>query len=378
MRSLRMAEKNNDTKKMQKLTIRNILKNTIDVLKTQGIINASFEAELICSHFLKISRTDIYLESERLITKQQADIINKATLERGNHKPLQYILETVYFYDIPIIVNENVLIPRPETEYMADLIIKSFYHSKPLPCHSKPLPCHSKPLPCHSERSEESPQPLTILDLCTGSGAIAIALKKNIPSSIVYAADICEKALEVAEQNTKNNNCEINLLKSDLFDAFTDKQPRPVPVKSKDEVTFVPVIARNEAIQNIFDKEWIASFLAMTDGGKRFLIISKYNNFFDIIISNPPYISEKDYETLQPELFFEPKKDLVADNNGLFFIEKIIKEAKQYLKKDGLLYLEIGHNQIDEIKKIVKDIAYSEFTIYKDLSGKERIVRIKF
>ena len=290
------------------MDLKTILIESINILQTQGIEHARYECELIISHYLEIPRGDLYFEFDKKLDKHHVNEIQNAVKERSLHKPLQYILGSVYFLEYPIIVNENVLIPRPETEFMVDLVIK-----------------HTT----HLEMNEESKsQNTTVLDLCTGSGAIAIALKKKLPFTTIYATDICEKALEVANSNAKMNDCEIYLLQSDLFEVFSE--------------------------------------------------INKSEKHFDIIISNPPYISEQDYQSLAPELFFEPKKALIAGNNGFGFIIKIIEQAKKFLKKEGLLYLEIGYNQAKEIKKIVKEMGYSEFTIYKDMSGKQRIVRLRY
>ncbi|MCL1827033.1 MAG: peptide chain release factor N(5)-glutamine methyltransferase, partial [Candidatus Cloacimonetes bacterium] len=200
----------------------------------------------------------------------------------------------VDFYGCKIAVNENVLIPRSETEFMVDLIIKD--------------------MPSQAEH---------ILDICTGSGAIAIALQKARPLITVAACDIYEKALQVAKANAEKNSVKIDLILSNLF-------------------------------QNIGQQK------------------------FDLIVSNPPYVSQDEYKSLQPEIYFEPEKALVAEAEGLFCINKIITEAKDWLKPDGYLYLEIGEKQAESIKKIVNKLPVAEFIVYKDLSDRDRIIRIKF
>ena len=285
---------------------------------------ARYEAELILSHFLNISRMDLYLEFERVIAEDKASVIRNAIVERGKRKPLQYILGSVQFLDCEIEVNENVLIPRPETEFMVDAIRKS-------ECGMRNEIPPNPPL----KRGE-----YTILDLCTGSGAIAIALKKKYTDATVYAIDICDKALEIAKRNAEKNGCEIIFIQSDLFEKFVGADLCVCP-NTKGEHAGSPLL------------------------------------IFDIIVSNPPYISEADYNSLEPEIFFEPKHALVADKNGLYFYEKILKEAKGFMKEDGLLYLEIGSEQADDVVKLAMENGYTEYNIIKDLSERNRIVRIK-
>ena len=258
---------------------------------------ARYEAELIISHFLNTPRMNIYLEFERVITKEIADKIRNAVVERGKRKPLQYIIGEVEFLDCLIEVNEDVLIPRPETEFMIDFI-----------------------------RQQESSVrgQMSILDMCTGSGAIAVALKKKFKDSTVYASDICEKALKVAQRNANRNECEIDFIKSDLFEGFK---------------------------------------------GKALM--------FDLIVCNPPYVSEEEYASLEPEIYFEPKIALVAENNGLYFYERVIRDAREFLNDNGTLYLEIGSEQADDVIKMATENKYAEYTVHKDLCDRNRIVRIK-
>ena len=232
---------------MPDFTIKEILLKSSDYLKNKGVPSPRYDTELILSHVLKMSRMSLYLEFERNIAEEQAGIIRQAIVERGKRKPLQYILGSVRFGDCIIEVNENVLIPRPETEFMVDKICKTHSYSN------------------------------RILDICTGSGAIAIALKKRFSNAEVFATDVCEKALNVAINNARKNECEIKFIQSDLFDAFRQGQSLQI------------------------------------EDAHRFL------NSFDTIVSNPPYISDEDFEKLEPELFFEPKTALVAENNGLYF-----------------------------------------------------------
>ena len=207
-------------------------------------------------------------------------------------KPVQYIVGNVDFYDINLLVNKNVLIPRFETEYLVE---KTINYAKKLK------------------------EPLDILDIGTGSGAIAITLAKHLNSKVI-ATDISEKALEIAQKNAKRNNTKINFKQSDI-------------------------------LKNVKGK-------------------------FDIIISNPPYIYKD--ETIDPLVKDnEPSLALYADNKGLYFYEEILKNIKPYLKEKSIIAFEIGMTQSEDITKIAqKYLPKAKIITEKDLTGKDRYIFI--
>lgn len=205
--------------------------------------------------------------------------------------PVQYIVGNVNFYGNILKVNKNVLIPRFETETLVEKTITYV--------------------------EEYLKEPIKILDIGTGSGAIAISLKKKL-NCTVDAVDISEKALEVAKENSKINNTDINFIHSNLF-------------------------------QNINDK-------------------------YDLIISNPPYISKEEIidEKVKNN---EPHIALYAEKNGLDLYEKIIKEIKQYLKRPGIIAFEIGMTQGKQIKEIInKYLKTNKISVEQDLTGKDRYI----
>ena len=214
-------------------TILDVLSWTTEYFKSKKITNPRLDAELIISYVLKIKRLDIYLKFDQPLISSEKSKIREYVKRRGQREPLQYIIGEIDFYNCKIKVNGNVLIPRPETEYMVDIIIK------------------------------ENFKPRKILDLCTGSGAIAISLKKQLIDVNVKASDISENALELAKKNAIINKSDIQFIHSDLFEDIHEK--------------------------------------------------------FDLIVSNPPYVDENIYKTLEPEIFFEPKLALVSSDNGLGF-----------------------------------------------------------
>ena len=223
--------------------------------------------------------------------------LEKDKLKEGLKKlkqgiPVQYIVGNVDFYNYNFIVNENVLIPRFETEELVEKTIKII--------------------------KKNFDKNIRILDIGTGSGCIAITLKKELPYAIVDAVDISDSALNVAKENAKRNNAEINFIKSDIF-------------------------------QNVKEK-------------------------YDVIISNPPYISY-DEEIMDIVKNNEPNIALYADDNGLYFYKKIINESKKYLNDKYLIALEIGYLQGSKIKEeALKE--YKEVYIEKDLQSKDRFIFI--
>ncbi|MDA3812731.1 MAG: peptide chain release factor N(5)-glutamine methyltransferase, partial [Candidatus Cloacimonetes bacterium] len=161
----------------------------------------------------------------------------------------------------------------------------------------------------------------SILEIGTGSGAIIIALKKHFQNSIVLASDVSNDALKTAQRNSEINSVQIEFIKSDIFENIAGR--------------------------------------------------------FDIIISNPPYISLDEYEQLPNEIKdHEPKSALQAENNGLYFYEKILQKAKEHLTKSGMIYFEIGYEQAEKIAEIAKENGFSNVHVFKDLNGFDRIVRI--
>lgn len=272
---------------MIRQTLKDIILKSSEYLKNKGIENPRLDTELLLSNLLDISRLDLYLQFDRILTDNEIELLRKAVTERGKRKPLQYIIGKVHFLNAVISVNENVLIPRPETEFMIDFILKN------------------------EDRVE------SVLDLCTGSGVIAISIKQSKTECQVFASDISDLALEVAKENAKLNNCSIEFIHSNIFEKI--------------------------------DRE------------------------FDLIVCNPPYISEKDYLNLQPELFYEPKNALVAEDEGLKFYKEIMQNAKKFMTDKGKIYFEIGYKQSESILSLATLYEFKECKIIKDLSGFDRI-----
>ena len=220
------------------------------------------------------------------------DTLNEYVKKRLGHMPIQYILNRAYFCGLPLYVNENVLIPRFDTEVLVEEVLKISKKDK-------------------SKR---------ILDICTGSGAIAIALKKLGGFERVDALDISDKALEVARRNANELDSDINFLKSDMFSSLTCE------------------------------------------------------NKYDIIVSNPPYIQSDVVDTLESEVKdFEPRLALDGDADGMKFYKIIAKNYENYLADNGVLALEIGYDEADDIRALFEG---KNVVIKKDLANLDRVAII--
>jgi release factor glutamine methyltransferase len=212
--------------------------------------------------------------------------------------PIQYIIGKTFFYDTDIFVDENVLIPRNETEELVQWIIND----------QKNIPLNANPV---------------IFDICTGSGCIAVVLKKSIPGSVVTACDISEKALMVARRNAQNNSTEINFYAMDIL------QP------------------------------------------------AKHNEKYDIIVSNPPYVTEKEALFMQPNVLrYEPREALfVPDASPLLFYDALAEFAFSHLKEKGKLYVEINENYPWELIGLLSEKGFTDIECHKDIHGKARFIR---
>jgi len=253
-------------------------------LKENGITEDA-EAEWIVSIVLGVKRDEVY--KENLVYPKKIDEIDKIVNERITGRPLWYCIGDTEFYGYKIKVDERVLIPRPETELLV-------YNAK-----------------------ESLSSDKTVLDLCTGSGAIAISVQKETGATVT-ASDISENALSIAKENAKINGANVNFVQSNLFENIEDK--------------------------------------------------------FDMIISNPPYIKSEDIATLQKEVKdFEPTLALDGGVDGLDFYKKIALQAKNHLNKGGILLLECGIGQAQDVADMLKD--YGTVKIIKDYENIDRIVK---
>ncbi len=274
------------------MTIKQAITKGMIMLKSNNVESPKLKARLLLQYVLDKPRQYIIVYDNKEIDKQQQwqYFVNIEKLTKG--VPLQHITHRQEFMKMDFFVDENVLIPRPDTEILVEEVIKI-------------------------AQKYNSPR---ILDLCTGSGAIAISLKKFVPNADITAVDISEKALEIAQKNAKKLETKINLLKSDLFDKLDNKK-------------------------------------------------------FDIIVSNPPYIRKDEIKKLSEEVQKEPKIALDGGEDGLDFYRIITEQAINYLKTGSFLCFEIGYNQKNDVIKIIEDEQnYKNTYCKKDLYGNDRII----
>ena len=276
------------------MTIKTAINKGAFILKESNIDNPRLKARLLLQFILKQKREYLIIYDKKEINKKQESNYFESIQKLLQGIPLQHITHNQEFMKMNFYVNENVLIPRPDTEILVEEVIKI---------------------------GKKLKNPI-ILDMCTGSGVIAISLAKYINNSKVYAVDISEKALEIAKKNAIYNKVEnkIEFLQSDLFENLKDIK-------------------------------------------------------FDIIVSNPPYIKEEDIQYLDDEVRREPQIALNGGNDGLDFYRKITKCAYEYLKCNGYLCYEIGYDQkIDVIEIIENEQKYQNIYGLKDLYDNDRVV----
>jgi release factor glutamine methyltransferase len=238
---------------------------------------AARDAELLLLHALQVPRVTLLAHPNRELTLDQQTRYENNIDRRLRHEPIQYITGEQEFYGLLLHVTPAVLIPRPETEHLVEAVLKLLPADKPL----------------------------KIVDIGTGSGAIAIALAVHLPHAKITALDISTDALVVATANAREHNVagRIRFLQSDLLSALNDE-----------------------------------------------------TDIFNAIVSNPPYVAEIDRETLHPQVLdYEPATALFAGKNGLDIYRRLIPEALIALKPDGLFALEIGHGQQDAIASLLAD-----------------------
>ena len=274
------------------MTIKQAITKGMIMLKSNNVESPKLKARLLLQYVLDKPRQYIIVYDNKEIDKQQQwqYFVNIEKLTKGI--PLQHITHRQEFMKMDFFVDENVLIPRPDTEILVEEVIKI-------------------------AQKYNSPR---ILDLCTGSGAIAISLKKFVPNADITAVDISEKALEIAQKNAEKLEAKINFVKSDLFDKLDNKK-------------------------------------------------------FDIIVSNPPYIRKDEIKKLSEEVQKEPKSALDGGEDGLDFYRIIAEQAINYLKTGSFLCFEIGYNQKNDVIKIIEDEQnYKNTYCKKDLYGNDRII----
>ena len=279
------------------MQIKEVVRKGMIKLKTNNIEEPNLKSRLLMQYILNKPREYLLVHDDKQLTLRQEVNYFKAIKKLLDGEPLQHITHRQEFMRLMFYVDENVLIPRPDTEILVEEVIKI----------AKKINAKK------------------ILDLCTGSGAIAVSLAKYIEGSQITATDISRKALSIAKLNAVNNDVE-------------------------DKITFVS----SDLFQNIPEEK------------------------YDIIVSNPPYIKRNVIQKLDKEVRKEPIIALDGGDDGLKFYKKIIDNAYEYLKYKGYLCFEIGYDQKDEVTKLIENEGkYIDTYSKKDLYDNDRIVITK-
>ncbi len=254
-------------------------------------------SKIIFSDVFKLSSINLLMLENNDFNDENFIILKKIIDRLKNYEPIQYIIGFTEFFNLKFYVNENVLIPRQETEELVNLIIEE-------------------------NKNKEN---LNILDIGTGSACIAISLAKNISNSKVSAIDVSEDAIDIAKKNALLNDVQVAFIQADML--------------------------KSNGLENIAN--------------------------FDIIVSNPPYVTNSEKEFMDKNVLnFEPKLALfVDDDNPLIFYKKITEFASKHLNKKGKLYFEINEQFGSETKELLQNYNFKNIEIIKDINGKNRIVR---
>lgn len=270
--------------------LENALKDGKQILKTAGISSWALDADVLMAHATKMRREELITNNRYNLPFEELEAFQSFIERRRKLSPIAYITNHIEFMGLDFFVNENVLIPRPDTEILVEAVIKHI-----------------------NESGTE-----VVLDMCTGSGAIAISIAHYCPKVKVTAVDISQEALEIARLNSEKNNVRIDFIESDMFES----------VKSS----------------------------------------------FDIIVSNPPYVSKSEMSLLEANVYdYEPHMALCGGQDGLSYY-KILAKARTYLCPEAIMCVEIGAYQKDDVIDIFKEEDFHLKSSLKDLAGLDRVL----
>ena len=284
-------------KSFKNMTLNAVCKQGEKILKDAGIADADFDSLYLLEHFFGADRTALILHGDRTADESLCERFFSAIEERTTGKPLQYIVGKWNFMGYDFYVGEGVLIPRDDTEILVETAIDYL-----------------------KKTNIKNPK---VIDLCSGSGAIAVSVAKMFPDSDVIALEYSDLAIEYLKKNIKLNCADnVRVFKGDVtkcYEEFQDEQ-------------------------------------------------------FDIVISNPPYIQSEEIDTLQPELQFEPRMALDGGKDGLYFYRIITAKWSNKVRQGGMIAFEVGEEQFEPVSEFVKNRGFEGVTYKLDLQGFKRTV----
>ncbi len=294
-------------------SVRSLLKQGMDKLRAANVASHTLAAELLLLHATSQNRTWLYSRPEEILPDSVAEAYFGLLARRASGVPTQHLTGKQEFWGLEFAVTPDVLIPRPETEHLIEVALDR--------------------LAVREIRAGRQPrlngENVTLLDVGTGSGCIAIALAKELSAATVYATDISKPALEIALRNAARHGLSdrIQFLESDLLAAFQPDRAQTPRVS------------------------------------------------FDLIVSNPPYISLREADSLPLEVReHEPRTALFAGVEGYELYGPLISQTAPYLKPTGLLVLELGYNTLPAVEPLLGDSGWTNIRITKDLAGIPRVI----
>lgn len=268
--------------------IKELLSEAAGFLRAAGIEEPRLEAGLLLAQVLEMERTRLLMEEDRIVEKEPEGIFRDLIRRRADGEPFQYLTGHKEFMGREFLVDSRVLIPRNDTAVLAEAVME------------------------HTPRG-------ILVDVCTGSGILAVTLKLSFPELDVYGLDLSEGALAVARENGRRLGAEVTWLKSDLLEGLPEVRP-------------------------------------------------------DVVMANPPYIPTGDLEGLPGDVRREPAGALDGGEDGLFLYRRLVPQAAGILKNGGLLAVEIGYNQGEEVKDLFLQAGFAAVEIRKDYAGLSRVV----
>ncbi|MBO4326534.1 MAG: peptide chain release factor N(5)-glutamine methyltransferase [Clostridia bacterium] len=257
---------------------------------------------VICSRF-GIDFSQLIMKADDIVPDKEINECVSMIRRVSAGEPVQYVCGEAPFYGKMFFVDRSVLIPRHDTEVLLKEVLDRASQI------------------CGNDNAAGNAKRLSILDLCTGSGILAVCIKSDLPGAKVYASDISEKALSVASKNALRHEADVSFILSDLFESFPQ------------------------------------------------------DDRFDIIVSNPPYVSNAEYDVLDSSVrCFEPSLALIGGEDGLDFYRSIVSNAPRYIKRGGWLCLEIGDTQAASVSGMLIRRGFKEVTVTRDIAGRDRVV----
>lgn len=265
-------------------------------LSEKGIDNARFDADLLLAGVLDVSRDRLYLDWDRNLSEQEETGYRERILRRAEHEPLQYILKRQEFMGLTFCVDDRVLIPRADSELLVEKWLELV----------------------RAEKGHEQDRSIRVVDLCTGSGALAISMAYYYPKAEVVGTDLSQGALDVARENAVRLGVSVQWRQGDFV--------KPIQ-----------------------------------------------GELWDYIVTNPPYVSAEEYSQCAPEIFREPSMAFLGGQDGLDFYRRLAEETQSLLKPQGKLLMEIGWKQADAACDIFQMKGF-ETQVFQDLAGHDRVI----